>query len=42
MKIKAMMFDIFKVLIGIAMVSPVIIALIVSFMPKADIMTSPF
>lgn len=42
MKLKATMFDIFKILIGLVMVSPLIIALIVSLMPKADIMTSPF
>ncbi|MBQ8802208.1 MAG: carbohydrate ABC transporter permease [Tyzzerella sp.] len=41
MKIKAVMFDIFKILLGIVMVSPLILALLVSFMPKSDIMASP-
>ena len=42
MKLKAWLFDIFKILLGILMISPIIIALIVSFMPKSDIYTSPF
>jgi len=42
MKLKAVLFDIFKILVGLLMVSPIIIALLVSFMPKSDVMTSPF
>ena len=42
MKLKAVLFDIFKILVGLLMVSPIIIALLVSFMPKSDVLTSPF
>lgn len=42
MKIKSTIFELFKILLGILMISPIIIALLVSFMPKSDILTSPF
>lgn len=42
MKLKARLFDLFKIFIGILIISPLIISIIVSFMPKADILTEPF
>lgn len=42
MKTKSIIFDIFKILVGILMLSPILLAVVVSFMPKADVMASPF
>ena len=42
MKKKQVAFDIFKILLGVALVLPLILAACISFMPKADIMKIPF
>ena len=42
MEKKSIGFDIIKILIGILFVLPIILGAIISFMPKADIMTIPF
>lgn len=42
MKIKSGILEFVRIFLGICMVAPIIIALIVAFMPKADILASPF
>lgn len=42
MKLKSFISEGIKILLGIVMISPILIALVVSFMPKSDVLTSPF
>lgn len=42
MKKKAIAFDLAKILLGITLVLPIILAAFISFMPKADIIKIPF
>ncbi len=42
MKKKELVFDILKILLGVAIILPLILAACISFMPKADIIKIPF